>query len=159
MKFDEIKELMRLFGKSKLDRIQIKQKDFEIEMEKGGETVVVEAAPAVQAAPASAAIPASSGGSASAATASAESAAPEVQKGELITSPMVGTFYAAPSPDSPPFVKAGDTVRKGQTLCILEAMKIMNELEAEFDCKILEVLVEDGEPVEYDKPLFRVERL
>ena len=72
---------------------------------------------------------------------------------------MVGTFYAAPSPDSPPFVKAGDTVRKGQTLCILEAMKIMNELEAEFDCKILEVLVEDGEPVEYDKPLFRVERL
>ena len=154
MKFDEIKELMRLFGKSKLDRIQIKQKDFEIEMEKGGETVVVEAAPAVQAAPAPAAIPASSGGSAS-----AESAAPEVQKGELITSPMVGTFYAAPSPDSPPFVKAGDTVRKGQTLCILEAMKIMNELEAEFDCKILEVLVEDGEPVEYDKPLFRVERL
>jgi acetyl-CoA carboxylase biotin carboxyl carrier protein len=79
--------------------------------------------------------------------------------GELITSPMVGTFYAAPSPDSPPFVQAGDTVRKGQTLCILEAMKIMNELEAEYDCKILEVLVQDGEPVEYDKPLFRVEKI
>ncbi|ADV47243.1 acetyl-CoA carboxylase biotin carboxyl carrier protein [Nitratifractor salsuginis] len=156
MKFDEIKELMRLFGKSKLDRIQIKQKDFEIEMEKGGETVVVEAAPSaqVQATPAPAAIPASSGSNA------AEAApAPEAKKGELITSPMVGTFYASPSPDSPPFVKVGDTVRKGQTLCILEAMKIMNELEAEFDCKILEVLVEDGEPVEYDKPLFRVERL
>lgn len=155
MKFDEIKELMRLFGKSKLDRIQIKQKDFEIEMEKGGETVVVETAPASQpqAAPAPAAIPASSG------SAAEETAVPESKKGELITSPMVGTFYAAPSPDSPPFVKVGDTVRKGQTLCILEAMKIMNELEAEFDCKILEVLVEDGEPVEYDKPLFRVERL
>ena len=79
--------------------------------------------------------------------------------GELITSPMVGTFYAAPSPDSPPFVNVGDSVRKGQTLCILEAMKIMNELEAEYDCKILEVLVKDGEPVEYDTPLFRVEKL
>jgi acetyl-CoA carboxylase biotin carboxyl carrier protein len=72
---------------------------------------------------------------------------------------MVGTFYASPSPDSPPFVQAGAPVRKGQPLCILEAMKIMNELEAEYDCKILEVLVQDGEPVEYDKPLFRVEKL
>ncbi len=151
MKFEEIKELMKLFAKSKLDKIKVKEKDFEIEMEKGGETVVVETAPAaVTAAPSSAAsIPA----------AVEETKSEPAAKGELITSPMVGTFYAAPSPDSPPFVQAGDTVRKGQTLCILEAMKIMNELEAEFDCKILEVLVQDGEPVEYDKPLFRVERL
>lgn len=156
MKFDEIKELMRLFGKSKLDRIQIKQKDFEIEMEKGG-TVVVEAAPAAKAAPAvSTPAPASAPTSTPAAE---ETRSEPAAKGELITSPMVGTFYAAPSPDSPPFVKVGDTVRKGQTLCILEAMKIMNELEAEYDCKILEILVEDGEPVEYDKPLFRVEKL
>jgi acetyl-CoA carboxylase biotin carboxyl carrier protein len=89
----------------------------------------------------------------------AEESKPAAGEGELITSPMVGTFYASPSPDSPPFVQPGDTVRKGQTLCILEAMKIMNELEAEYDCKILEVLVQDGEPVEYDKPLFRVEKL
>ncbi|WP_292654733.1 acetyl-CoA carboxylase biotin carboxyl carrier protein [Nitratifractor sp.] len=156
MKFDEIKELMRLFGKSKLDRIQIKQKDFEIEMEKGG-TVVVEAAPVAKTAPAvSTAAPTAVPASAPAAE---ETQGEPVAKGELITSPMVGTFYAAPSPDSPPFVKVGDTVRKGQTLCILEAMKIMNELEAEYDCKILEILVEDGEPVEYDKPLFRVEKL
>ena len=79
--------------------------------------------------------------------------------GELITSPMVGTFYQAPSPDSPPYVKVGDKVKKGQTLCIIEAMKIMNELEAEFDCEILEVLVEDGQPVEFDTPLFRVKKL
>ena len=72
---------------------------------------------------------------------------------------MVGTFYRAPSPDSPPFVKVGDTVRKGQTIGIIEAMKIFNEIEAEFDCKILEILVEDGQPVEYDMPLFLVERL
>ena len=152
MKFEEIKELMKLFAKSKLDKIKVKEKDFEIEMEKGGETVVVEAAPAaVTAAPVAA--PAAS------TPAVEEKKSEPAAKGELITSPMVGTFYAAPSPDSPPFVQAGDTVRKGQTLCILEAMKIMNELEAEFDCKILEVLVQDGEPVEYDKPLFRVERL
>jgi len=154
MKFEEIKELMKLFAKSKLDKIKVKEKDFEIEMEKGGETVVVETAPA-------AAVPTASSSASQAAAAPApvveESKAAE--KGELITSPMVGTFYAAPSPDSPPFVQAGDTVRKGETLCILEAMKIMNEVEAEFDCKILEVLVQDGEPVEYDKPLFRVERL
>jgi len=155
MKYDEIKELIRLFGKSKLDTLKIKSKDFEIEMEKGGEKVIVEA-PVLGAASAPASV-------VPAVAAAAESASPEEKsettKGELITSPMVGTFYAAPSPDSPPFVQAGDTVRKGQTLCILEAMKIMNELEAEFDCKILEVLVQDGEPVEYDKPLFRVERL
>ena len=87
-------------------------------------------------------------------------AKPECEvEGELITSPMVGTFYQAPSPDSPPYVKVGDKVKKGQTLCIIEAMKIMNELEAEFDCEILEVLVEDGQPVEFDTPLFRVKKL
>jgi len=80
-------------------------------------------------------------------------------EGEIISSPMVGTFYQAPSPDSPPYVKVGDKIKKGQTLCIIEAMKIMNELEAEFDCEILEVLVEDGEPVEFDTPLFRVKRV
>ncbi len=82
-----------------------------------------------------------------------------VEEGEIIASPMVGTFYQAPSPDSPPYVKVGDKVKKGQTLCIIEAMKIMNELEAEFDMEILEVLVEDGQPVEFDTPLFRVKRL
>ena len=153
MKFEEIKELMKLFAKSKLDKIRVKENDFEIEMEKRGETVVVETTPAVSA-PAAASV---SAPQVSTLLTVEESKTPE--KGELITSPMVGTFYAAPSPDSPPFVQAGDTVRKGQTLCILEAMKIMNEVEAEFDCKILEVLVQDGEPVEYDKPLFRVEKL
>ena len=72
---------------------------------------------------------------------------------------MVGTYYASPSPDSPAFVKKGDTVKKGQVLAILEAMKIMNELEAEFDCKILDVIVSDGQAVEYDMPLFVVEKI
>jgi acetyl-CoA carboxylase biotin carboxyl carrier protein len=158
MKFEEVKELMKLFAKSKLDKIKVKNKDFKIEMEKGGETVV--AASAQTSAPAQTAAPAPAPAVQQPASApTAEESKPAVGEGELITSPMVGTFYASPSPDSPPFVQPGDTVRKGQTLCILEAMKIMNELEAEYDCKILEVLVQDGEPVEYDKPLFRVEKL
>jgi len=155
MKFEEIKELMKLFAKSKLDKIKVKNKDFEIEMEKGGEATVVQAAPVAVQSAAPTAAPASTPQASAPATEEGRPAA----EGELITSPMVGTFYASPSPDSPPFVQVGDTVRKGQTLCILEAMKIMNELEAEYDCKILEVLVQDGEPVEYDKPLFRVEKL
>ena len=152
MKLDEIKELARIFGKSKLDKMKIKMKDFELEMEKGGEvqTVVAPATPTpavVSAVPAAPATPVES-----------TPAAPAIS-GDVITSPMVGTYYASPSPDSPPFVKAGDKVKKGQTLCILEAMKIMNEIEAEYDCKIIEVLVADGEAVEYDKPLFVIEKL
>ncbi len=153
MTLEEIKELIRVFGRSKLGKLEVKDGDFKVAMEKeSGEVVAASSAPVQAVAPAPVATPAIS-----------ETPASEVKmkavSGEVITSPMVGTFYEAPSPDSPPFVKKGDTVRKGQTLCILEAMKIMNELEAEFDCKILEVLVQDGQPVEYDTPLFKIEKL
>ena len=147
MKLDEIKELARIFGKSKLDKMKIKMKDFELEMEKESETP----APAAVAVPAAAAAPVT--------PAPAEMAAEVPAKGDVIPSPMVGTYYASPSPDSPPFIKVGDRIKKGQILCILEAMKIMNELDAEFDCKIIDILVADGEAVEYDKPLFVVEKL
>ncbi len=76
-----------------------------------------------------------------------------------ITSPMVGTFYQAPSPDATPFVKVGDRITKGQTIAIIEAMKIMNEIEAEYDCLVKKILLEDGEPVEFDMPLFEVEKI
>lgn len=79
--------------------------------------------------------------------------------GEVITSPIVGTFYSSPSPESDPYVKVGSVVEKGQTLCIVEAMKLMNEIEAEFKCKVVEILGENAKPVEYGAPLFRVERL
>ena len=80
----------------------------------------------------------------------------EAPKGKAITSPMVGTFYAAPSPDAEPFVEVGKTIAEGDVVCIVEAMKLMNEIESEFDGKIVEVLVKDGEPVDYGKPLFRI---
>ena len=75
---------------------------------------------------------------------------------EEIKSPMVGVFYSAPSPDSEPFVSKGSKVKKGDTLCIIEAMKLMNEIESEYDGTIAEILVENGQPVEYNQPLFRL---
>jgi acetyl-CoA carboxylase biotin carboxyl carrier protein len=94
--------------------------------------------------------------------ASAAPAAPAVvvnDKHETITSPIVGTFYASPSPDSPAYVKVGDVVEVGQSFCIVEAMKLMNEIEAEFKCKIVEILKANAQPVEFGDPLFVVERL
>ncbi len=149
MDFKDIKKLLDAFDKSKANILEFENEEFRIYLDKSASapansnvqttpTVQVSNEPIVQ----------------------KVEAKPECEvEGELITSPMVGTFYQAPSPDSPPYVKVGDKVKKGQTLCIIEAMKIMNELEAEFDCEILEVLVEDGQPVEFDTPLFRVKKL
>lgn len=87
------------------------------------------------------------------------SPAEEEDEYEYITSPIVATFYAAPAPDMPAFVKAGDKVKSGQTLCILEAMKLMNEIPAEFDCEIDAILVSNEQRVEYGQPLFRIRHL
>lgn len=78
----------------------------------------------------------------------------KVEEGNVVKSPMVGTFYLKPSPDSKPYVEVGQKVKKGDVLCIIEAMKLMNEIESEFDGEITEILVKDAEPVEYGKPLF-----
>lgn len=77
----------------------------------------------------------------------------------FITSPIVGTFYSAPAPDAPAFVKVGDQVKNGQTVCILEAMKLMNEIQSDFDCEIEAVLVSNEQKVEYGQPLFRIKKL
>jgi len=153
MDFKEIKELIRVFDKSELNKLKVKDENFEIALQKGFEgATVVSTAPAAMVAPAAplaVSIPAPL----------ALAAVVEENLGDTIDAPMIGTFYSSPSPEAGDFVKVGDTVTKGQTLCILEAMKIMNEVEAEFDCKIVKVLVEDGNPVEYDMPLFVVEKI
>src|SRR5690242_15036004 len=82
---------------------------------------------------------------------------PEVKPGTIVTSPFVGTFYRSPSPDSPPFVDVGTVVKKGQVLCIVEAMKLMNEIEAEVAGNVAEILVQNATPVEFGQPLFRIE--
>lgn len=148
MDMKQIKSLMKEFDESTLSSMKINKEGFSIELEKATIATAVAAAP-VAAAPVAAAP----------VVAAAAPAAAEEIAGDKILSPMVGTYYASPSPDSPAFVKEGDVIKKGQPLAILEAMKIMNELEAEFDCKILKILVEDGRPVEYDMPLFVVEKM
>ena len=150
----QIKALMKDFDESSLSRLKIEKEGFSVEFEKA---TVATATPAQQ--QVVAAVPSAQPQQAAAAPATSEAPVIPTDNCEYILSPMVGTFYEAPSPDSPPFVKVGDVVKKGQTLAILEAMKIMNELEADFDCKIVEVLVKNGQAVEYDMPLFAVERV
>jgi len=151
MKQDEIKELIKIFDESEITKLKIEDKDFTISLSKEA-TVVAQTPVAVQApAPVSTPTPVAT----ETPSASTETKAPV---GLTINSPMVGTFYKAPSPGAPAFVKVGDSVSAGQTVGIIEAMKIMNEIEAEFDCKIIEILVEDGQPVEFDTPLFVVEK-
>ena len=156
MDFKDIKELIRVFDKSELNKLKVKEGEFEISMQRGfegGVTTVTTSAPVAQVA--SIAAPVAQVVSAPVAVDTVSAA----KSGDVIKSPMVGTYYSSPSPESPSFVEVGSSVKKGQTLCILEAMKIMNEVEAEFDCKIVEILVKDGSPVEYDMPIFVVEKL
>lgn len=148
MEMEQIREILKYFDKSAANKMKLHHGSFMIELEKSTATVEVQKQTVIQA-PVQPQIPIPQ---------------PIVEQieiktvGEIITSPMVGTFYKSPSPDSPAFAKVGDKLKKGSPLAIIEAMKIMNEIEAEFDFKVLEVLVEDGQPVEYDMPLFRVER-
>ncbi len=155
MDFKDIKELIRVFDKSELNKLKVKEGEFEISMQRGfegGVTTVTTSAPVAQSISVAAPVVPS------VSNVSVESVSTP-KTGDVINSPMVGTFYSSPSPESPAFVSVGDVVKKGKTLCILEAMKIMNEVEAEFDCKIVEILVTDGNPVEYDMPIFVVEKL
>ncbi len=118
---------------------------------------VTMAAPAVAAAPTPVATPAAAP---AAATAPATTDAPAEEDGyETINSPIVGSFYRKPSPEAEPFVDVGSVVEAGQTVCLVEAMKLFNEIEAEFKCKIVEILKEDAAPVEYGEPLFKVQRI
>lgn len=89
--------------------------------------------------------------------AEAAPAAPAVESGNIVTSPIIGTFYAAPSPDKPPFVKVGDTVNAGDVVCIIESMKLMNEINCEFSGKVAEIYVNNGEPVEFGQKIMRIE--
>jgi acetyl-CoA carboxylase biotin carboxyl carrier protein len=155
MDFKEIRELIRVFDKSELNKLKVKEGEFEISMQRGfesGITTVTTSAPMAQTSQITPVINATP-------VANTSEVLSTTKLGDLILSPMVGTYYSSPSPESPSFAEVGATVKKGQTLCILEAMKIMNEVEAEFDCKILEILVKDGSPVEYDMPIFVVEKL
>jgi len=154
MDIKEIKDLIKFIDKSGVK---------EFSYENGEESIYVSKMEDIQqvvsAQPQYAPAPQAPAPAAAAAPAEPAAASAPAYSGTEVVSPIVGTFYEAPSPGSPAFVKEGDTVSKGQTLCIVEAMKIMNEIEAEFDCKIVKKIGQNGVPVEYGETIFVVEPL
>ncbi|MDZ7660259.1 acetyl-CoA carboxylase biotin carboxyl carrier protein [Fodinibius sp.] len=164
MDLKEIENLLDLIAKSDVNEVSIEEGDFKIKVKKQPD---IKESSAQQQMPMQYQVPAQpqqgsqtqqapqqqpqqpSGGETS-----EDSGGDSQPSGDVVKSPIVGTFYRSPSPDDDPFVKVGDTVEKGETLCIVEAMKIMNEIESDYSGEIKKILVEDGEAVEYDQPLF-----
>lgn len=163
----EIQDLIKHVSRSRVTELEIEKKDFKItikaaDTESDEERVVYVTAPMPQAAPQAMPAPMPQAAPVPAAPApapAAPAAAPVEEENNYITvnSPMIGTFYRAPSPDKPVFVEVGDKIGKGDTVCIIEAMKLFNEIEAEIQGTIVKVLVDDASPVEYDQPLFLVD--
>jgi acetyl-CoA carboxylase biotin carboxyl carrier protein len=151
MDLKQIQDLVKMVNKSNISELTIEEKDIKITI-KQKEDKYVTAAPQMQAMPVAAAPVAS------APAAAAPAAAPKAADNLItIKSPMIGTFYRKPAPDKPNFIEEGDEVRNGKVVCVIEAMKLFNEIESEVSGKIVKILVDDSSPVEYDQPLFLVE--
>jgi len=149
MDIRKVKKLIELLEESNINEIEIKEGEESVRISRGGSQVI--AAPAQYAAPAPVA-PAPAAAPAAAAEAPVEAA----PAGHAVRSPMVGTFYRSPSPTSSPFVEVGQSVKAGDVICIVEAMKMMNQIEADKSGVIESILVEDGQPVEFDQPLITI---
>lgn len=154
-----IRKLVKIVTDSQIAELEIEQEGLRLRVTRThySEAPVTQLAP-VAAAPAPQAVPAAAAASSAIAPESAEVSPRETPvSGHEVRSPIVGTFYRAPSPDAAPFVEVGQTVSTGQSICIIEAMKIMNEIEADASGKIVKILVEDGQAVEYNQPLFIID--
>jgi acetyl-CoA carboxylase biotin carboxyl carrier protein len=153
MDLRKLKKLIDLVQESGIAELEITEGEEKVKIVKGG---AVSITPAAAATPAPAAASARVEARPAPATPAAPPAAePEAgQEGHVVKAPMVGTFYRSPSPDAKPFVEVGQTIKEGQTICIIEAMKLMNEIEADASGVVKAVLVENGQPVEYGQPLF-----
>ena len=148
MDLQQIEKLVQIIENSSMLEFSIQEGDIKIKMSKrAGESIAVPFAPGMG-------MPVA--GTAAPEAATADETSGEVEEETYITSPIVGTFYSAPSPEAKAFVKVGDRVKAGETVCILEAMKLMNEIESDFDGKVAEIYVENGQAVEYGQPLFRI---
>ena len=155
MDLKQIHDLIKVINKSNIGEISVEDKDGKVTIKQKEEKVTVTSAPVYAAAPATAAPVATA---AAAPAASAPAAAPAVADNLItIKSPMIGTFYRRPSPDKPLLVEEGTEVNPGKVVCIIEAMKLFNEIESEVKGTIVKVLVEDASPVEFDQPLFLVQ--
>ncbi|MEE2775846.1 MAG: acetyl-CoA carboxylase biotin carboxyl carrier protein [Acidobacteriota bacterium] len=147
MTFEEMKELIHLVASNKLGGVEVREADFHFRVSSPGEAASAPMAAAVVS-------------GASAAPAPTEPAAPQAPpepEGHVLPSPIVGTFYAASSPDAEPYAKVGDRVEKGQVVCIVEAMKLMNEIECDVAGVVLKIFAENGHPVEFGEPLFCIQ--
>ncbi|MCU0435579.1 MAG: acetyl-CoA carboxylase biotin carboxyl carrier protein [Bacteroidia bacterium] len=162
MKLNEIQDLIKFVAKSGVSEVELETQDIKIVIKttngksgKDAPVVYQQAMPVVQAAPAVTV----------AAAPAAETKAPDTKPAPatesanttIIRSPMIGTFYRSPGPDKPMFVNVGDEIKPGKVICIIEAMKLFNEIESEISGRIVKILVDDASPVEYDQPLFLVE--
>ncbi len=152
MTIDEIKELLQIFNESGVGELEVQRGEDRLRIKRAGMNKEYLVAPAQQQPESAPAAPASQP---IAAAGAAPARAPETD-GMLVKSPIVGTYYDSPSPEAPPFVKVGDSVEPGQVLCIIESMKLMNEIEAETGGTIAAKLVENGRPVEYGEALFSI---
>jgi acetyl-CoA carboxylase biotin carboxyl carrier protein len=161
MDFRQIQELIKMINKSNIGELNIEQKDFKLTIKQKEEAItqVVSAPPfpvqslPVQVAPAQITAPQTPAAAASAEKAKAETSS----NNTIVKSPMIGTFYRRPSPDKSNFVEEGDIITPGKVLCVIEAMKLFNEIESEISGRIVKILVDDASPVEFDQPLFEVE--
>jgi acetyl-CoA carboxylase biotin carboxyl carrier protein len=155
MDLKELQNFIRFVAKSGAQEVSLETDDFKITVKTGPDGVVYAQAPVLAAAPAVAAAPVAA--AAPAAPAAAAAPAEDTSKYVTVTAPMIGTFYRKPSPDKTVFVNVGDTVKAGQTVCIIEAMKLFNEIECEVSGTVVKVIADDMKPVEYGQPLFLVD--
>jgi oxaloacetate decarboxylase alpha subunit len=157
MNLKEIKELIEMLKDTDISELEIERSGVKVRLRKGGDVTYhamprMEYPPAAIVAPAITEIPVP--------VAAVEKAVEPVKTNQVkVTSPIVGTYYRSSSPDKPAYVEVGDVVKKGQVLCIIEAMKLMNEIESEVAGKIVQILVENGAPVEYGQPLYVIETM
>jgi len=162
MEFKQIQELIKAINKSNISELSVEEGDFKITIKQAqvaeSQFIAVQA-PAMQAMPQMMphTMPAQQAVAAPQAAPAQTPSAPANDKLITIKSPMIGTFYRSPSPDKPAFVNVGDEIKQGDVLCIVEAMKLFNEIESEVNGKIVKVLVDDASPIEYDQPMFLVE--
>ncbi len=164
MKVEEIIQLLEAVSKNNIDQLSVTSDDGkEIVITNNDAKSVVVApeavvpvVPTAPVAPAQVAVAPAQVAAVPAPVAAVPTPAAQEEKGQLVKSPLVGTFYNAPSPDSPAYVKVGDTVKKGQILGIIEAMKLMNEIESDYDGVVTEILIKNEETVEFGQPLFRI---
>ena len=151
MDLRKLKKLIDLVQESGIAELEITEGEEKVKIVRGGAVSVFPSTGALSAPAAPAGVPPPAAAPAATAAPAEPPAAPE---GQVVKAPMVGTFYRSPSPDAKPFVEVGQTIKEGQTVCIIEAMKLMNEIEADASGVVKAILVENGQPVEYGQPLF-----